>query len=1219
MKPLSVISLSLTISVMLMLANPSFGEVTVDPCGFSLAMEENAEAVIELVLSNDGETEVAFSVEYELMEDEEDRRGGPRRDDLGDLIHAFEPPQAGLGNQYVTGMAWDWDNSWMWLTESDNLRVVAVDPADDYNEAARFNGPGTDRDGTSGAAWYDGVLYMVGWVNHDYLYRYDTEGNNIGNLNMPASAGACTASNENGWLFAMCANVIYVYDIENDFEEIGRFNDYAQFLENQLTQSMCWIDLHPRGQLWLNTRDGNGDDVAWEVLVDIDNWESVELVQSYVSEDLQIGHPRDGIGHDGVNLWLANWTERDLRIVDDGIREFSMITPEPESGIIPAEDSETVALHISSEDCEAGEYNMLITFELSEVEGRRDDLEQTFIWISAVVMVGDPAYDIAGAVTDAADNRSVEGAAVRLDRYIITRFSDEDGNYSFTDMPPGSYNITFSATDYLPTNEEVTIVDGDIDLNVALLHSEFTPSQYRFGAVLEPDMSEAFDFVAENGGNGTLTYSASRRLVGEANADPWAVRYEVNAEEASGDNQLNGVVVVDGLMYVSGGDGGANTNLIHVFDQEGNLVDQFEQFFESRYGMRDLTYDGTLIWGADGTTLYGFTTEGELEQTIDGGARSYRALAWDVDRQVFWSADVTSDIFATNLEGNQVGMIDVPVETRLYGLSYWADDPDGYCLYIFTRGDVEGIECQVNKLNVATGEQMVVMALADVAGRPGGFDVTNQYDVYSWVVAGMVQGPPDRVIVWQLEGRRDWFQVEPEAGQIADGQSDDFHLTLDATGLPSGNTFNGEVVFSHDGVGGETVLSVSLEVAEGEFPSSRNLNLSIGWNLISVNLVPDNEDVEVIMADLVEAGQLIIMKDGEGHFYIPEFGHNSIPGWFVDQGYQVKMSEAATLEILGVTVLRDRPIDLHEGWQIVSYYPRSPVDAQVALSGIVHHLLIAKDGLGNFYVPAWDYSNMGDMREGQGYYLKMDADDELIYQINGDNEGAAALGSVAQASRPSSPRMRGSIYNLPGSLPVHPVTGENMSLLVRIPPLSPPLLRRGGEVAVYACGAMVGTGVLRDGVCGIAVWGDDQTTKEVDGALDGQPLMLMLSDADADAKMVEVGCQVLAGEMVYRKDALTVVELEAASIVPTEFAITSVYPNPFNNTIQIQYSLPEASEIKLSVYDLTGREVEVLFSGGQDAGTHQTLWNSQGAANGTYVLRLESSGKIRTQKMVLIK
>jgi len=89
-------------------------------------------------------------------------------------------------------------------------------------------------------------------------------------------------------------------------------------------------------------------------------------------------------------------------------------------------------------------------------------------------------------------------------------------------------------------------------------------------------------------------------------------------------------------------------------------------------------------------------------------------------------------------------------------------------------------------------------------------------------------------------------------------------------------------------------------------------------------------------------------------------------------------------------------------------------------------------------------------------------------------------------------------------------------------------------------------------------------------------------------------------------------------LLPSEIELTAVYPNPFNNVVQIQYALPEDADIRLVVYDMTGREIAVLFSGGQAAGTHQTFWSSQGVASGSYVLCLESSGVTETQKLVHI-
>jgi hypothetical protein len=784
-----------------------------------------------------------------------------------------------------------------------------------------------------------------------------------------------------------------------------------------------------------------------------------------------------------------------------------------------------------------------------------------------------------------------------------------------------------------PENEEIAV---SVELGVEFF-VEFVFDLEEITRQVEPDFTAEVEFEVANGGNAALNYQIDRRLVGDANIDPWSIRVNVNAEEVVDDAQLNGVTVVDGMIYVSGGNNGENINKIYVFDAEGEYQRTFDQFFESRYGMRDLTYDGNLIWGADATTLYGFTAEGELEQTIEGHARSYRALAWDADREVFWSADVTSDIFATNLEGDQVGVIDVPVDTRIYGLSYWVEDPDGYNLYVFTRG--AEVALQINKIDVESGDMVVVGAL-DMDGTPGGIDITNQFDVFNWVLATMIQGT-DRVVVWQLAGRRDWFQVEPEVGAIAVDESGMFTLLLNSEGFPV-EIYRGELVFSEIYGNAEARLPVTMDVVEGRIPGAiRELSLEVGWNLVSVNVQPDEPDVEVLLADLVENNQLIMMKDDMGRFYAPEFGHNSLEGWLVSEGYMLKLAEAATLTVVGESVLFDDPIEVHDGWQMVSYYPRFAIEATVALSGIADHLLIAKDGLGNFYVPAWDYSNMGDLIEGQGYYLKLDADDELVYQAAGGDEAAAGL--VAQASRlcnspvaqasclcssssaeSSSPRTRGSIYDMPGRLPVHAVTGENMSLLVKLPPLSPPrkpVGRVDGDIGVYAGDALVGSGVLCDGVCGIAVWGDDPTTPEVDGALDGQALTLMLSDADgdADAEMIEVGYKVLAGEMVYKTDALAVVELNASSAMPTEFAITGAYPNPFNSATTISYSLPEQAQVSLKLYDISGREVETLVDKSQKAGNYAIPWNATDFPSGVYICRLDARNEQKVMKLALIR
>ena len=744
-----------------------------------------------------------------------------------------------------------------------------------------------------------------------------------------------------------------------------------------------------------------------------------------------------------------------------------------------------------------------------------------------------------------------------------------------------------------PENDRIAV---SVELSVEFF-VEFVFDREEINLQVEPGFTAEVEFEVANGGNATLNYYVDRRLVGDANIDPWSIRIDVNAEEVVDDNQLNGLAVVDGMIYVSGGNRGQEINKVYVFDSAGEYQRQFDQFFESRYGMRDLTYDGSLIWGADGTTLYGFTTDGELEQTINGRARSYRSLAWDADRNVFWSADVTSDIYATNLEGNQVGLIDVPVDARIYGLSYWAEDPDGYCLYVFTRS--EEVALQINRIDVDSGDMVMVGAL-DMDGSQGGIDITNQFDVFNWVLASMILGP-DRVVVWQLAGRRDWFQIEPEAGALAVDESGMFTLSLSAEGFPV-ETYRGELIFREIYGNTELYLPVTMEVVEGRVPGAiRELELEVGWNLVSVNVQPDEPDVEVLLADLVENGQLILMKDDEGRFYAPAFGHNSLEGWFVSEGYMLKMAEAVTLTVVGESVLFDDPIEVHDGWQMVSYYPRFAIEATVALSGIADHLLIAKDGLGNFYVPAWDYSNMGDMRPGQGYYMKTDSDVTLVYQTEIEGDEAAALAQV---------RQHGSVYKNPGKLPLHQITDANMSLLVT----ADEDLR--GEVAVFAGDRMVGTGILQNGCCGLAVWGDDSSTEAIDGAVEGEPLQFRLL---IDGALHSVDCECLEGELVYTRDALSLVRLNFDGILPLAFALTSVYPNPFNSRLTVGYSLPEPAWVELNVYDISGRLVAELVKGEVTSGLHQAILDGSALASGVSVVRFIAAGHTSLVKVTLLK
>ncbi|MCB9357959.1 MAG: T9SS type A sorting domain-containing protein [Calditrichaeota bacterium] len=86
-----------------------------------------------------------------------------------------------------------------------------------------------------------------------------------------------------------------------------------------------------------------------------------------------------------------------------------------------------------------------------------------------------------------------------------------------------------------------------------------------------------------------------------------------------------------------------------------------------------------------------------------------------------------------------------------------------------------------------------------------------------------------------------------------------------------------------------------------------------------------------------------------------------------------------------------------------------------------------------------------------------------------------------------------------------------------------------------------------------------------------------------------------------------------------EFALQQNYPNPFNPNTTIEFSLPNAGEIELAVFNLSGQRVATLYSGSAAAGVHRVDWSANGASSGMYFYRLQMGNQVLTRKMLLMK
>ena len=404
--------------------------------------------------------------------------------------------------------------------------------------------------------------------------------------------------------------------------------------------------------------------------------------------------------------------------------------------------------------------------------------------------------------------------------------------------------------------------------------------------------------------------------------------------------------------------------------------------------------------------------------------------------------------------------------------------------------------------------------------------------------------------------------------------------------------------------------------------------LEDGWNLMSINVMldpdewmhqgeepgPDVPAMFAAFADMNEDGdhRVILLKNGNGAFWRPDFGFNNIPYWDYTQGYQIKLTGGSDIEWDGMPIDAQMDVPMETGWNMIGYLPGYMLDASAGadfyvLSPIIDRVFLAKDGAGRFMRPEFNFSNMIPWREGFGYQVKLneDGDDEIAFNYpEAMDEGAYVGAEASNGSHWTSPR----------------ASDANMSVLIT--EFNGIELGEGDQIAAFSTSGMqIGLGTITDGRSGIAVWADEDKTELVEGAAQGEAFTLKLWDADKSVEhILEVSTINFGKGLVYETNSFVALEVTVQSLVPDVYSLSQNFPNPFNSITKLSFGLPENSEVSISVFDISGRLVTTLVNGQLTAGNHVIAWNAQGKAAGLYLVKMETLGGFTAvRKVVLTK
>ena len=182
----------------------------------------------------------------------------------------------------------------------------------------------------------------------------------------------------------------------------------------------------------------------------------------------------------------------------------------------------------------------------------------------------------------------------------------------------------------------------------------------------------------------------------------------------------------------------------------------------------------------------------------------------------------------------------------------------------------------------------------------------------------------------------------------------------------------------------------------------------------------------------------------------------------------------------------------------------------------------------------------------------------------------------------------------------------------------------GDEIAVYDSERNLVSSVAwrpeQEGHSGMAIWGDDETTSEKEGMLNGETFSIVLFDKSEDliTELEVNGWE--KGNNVFSKDGISVISsISTSTVIEQELELYQNVPNPVMDNTSISFYLPEDGNVRLTVSNTIGQEIMTLASDNYTKGMHTIQMDANTMSTGVYFYKLEAKNKSITKQLTLVK
>ncbi|HEY9187446.1 MAG TPA: T9SS type A sorting domain-containing protein [Ignavibacteria bacterium] len=391
------------------------------------------------------------------------------------------------------------------------------------------------------------------------------------------------------------------------------------------------------------------------------------------------------------------------------------------------------------------------------------------------------------------------------------------------------------------------------------------------------------------------------------------------------------------------------------------------------------------------------------------------------------------------------------------------------------------------------------------------------------------------------------------------------------------------------------------------------IKLNQGWNLISSYANPINSNLDTICSSIQSS--MVLLKDGFGRFYWPQFNIRQISNFDFRNGYQIYMLAPATLTIIGNNVLWDTTkIKLIRGWNMISYLRQIPMRIDSALSSILSKVVLVKNDSGQFYWKEFNVNTIGSMKPGIGYQVYMIDSATFNYPY-----GLIPLNLLYKKNNIDFVELKKPVFYRNQNR----ASVSNSILMIELDNSMD-----NDEIGIFTNdGLLIGSGVVQNKKCFLTIFGDDNLTDNIkEGAQENEELLIKIKSKNEE-KIIKniIVTDVLnpdkkENKLYYKTNSLLKVSISEERVLPTKFTLEQNYPNPFNPITMIKFSIPYKSKVTLDIYNSIGQLVKREIDNIEfDTGTYQIEFNAKHLSSGVYFYKLKADKYLETKKMLLLK